>query len=172
MERGRTIGRNIVVRPGEPADLPLLTELSLRFFDYLKATVADEFWEGAEVEPERARADFETAFAKDELVLIASLDGRSAGYLYGRIEPAYVRESPIRQMGYISHCFVREETRGAGVAAALAQAAEDWFRERGIEHIELRYSLANKAAAAVWAKLGYAPQRLICRKTLSRPENR
>ena len=172
MGQGRTIDRNIVVRPAEPADLPLLTELSLRFFDYLKATVADEFWEGAEVEPERARADFEAAFAKDELVLIASLDGRSAGYLYGRIEPAYVRESPIKQMGYISHCYVREDMRGAGVAAALAQAAEGWFQDRGIEHIELRYSLANKAAAAVWEKLGYAPQRLTCRKSLRRSETR
>src|SRR5882672_2803023 len=155
MARGRAVEGNIVVRPAEPADLPQLTELSLRFFDYLKATVADAFWEGAEVEPERARADFEAAFAKNELVLIASLGGRSAGYLYGRIEPAYVRESPIKEMGYISHCFVREEARGRDVASALALAAEDWFRDRGIEFIELRYSLANKAAAAIWEKLGY-----------------
>jgi GNAT superfamily N-acetyltransferase len=168
MEQDRPVMGSIVVRPAEPADLPLLTELSLRFFDYLKSTVADEFWEGAEVEPERARADFEAAFAKDELVLIASLDGRSAGYLYGCIEPAYVRESPIREMGYISHCFVRDEARGRDVATALVQAAERWFQDRGIEFIELRYSLANKAAAAIWSKLGYAPQRVTCRKSLRR----
>jgi GNAT superfamily N-acetyltransferase len=171
MARGRAIEGDIVVRPAEPADLPLLTELSLRFFDYLKATVADEFWEGAETGPERARADFEAAFARDELVLIASLEGRSAGYLYGRIEPAYVRESPIKEMGYISHCFVREEARGQGVAAALAHAAEAWFQDRGINFIELRYSLANEAAAAAWEKLGYAPQRLTCRKRLSPKDN-
>jgi GNAT superfamily N-acetyltransferase len=69
-------------------------------------------------------------------------------------------------MGYISHCFVREETRGQGVAAALALAAEAWFQDRGVTFIELRYSLSNKAAAAVWEKLGYAPQRLTCRKKL------
>jgi GNAT superfamily N-acetyltransferase len=88
------------------------------------------------------------------------------GYLYGRIEPAYVRESPIKAMGYISGCFVRDEARGQGVASALVRAAEAWFQDRGINFIELRYSLANKAATAVWEKLGYAPQRLTCRKTL------
>jgi GNAT superfamily N-acetyltransferase len=166
----RPSGR-ILVRPAETADLPLLTGLSLQFFDYLKATVADAFWEGAERAPDIARADFEKAFANEDLVLIACIAGTSVGYLLGRIEPAYVRESRIKAMGYISQCYVREEARGQGAAAALAQAAEAWFRERGIEFIELRYSLANKAAAAVWSKLGYAPQRLTCRKSLRRPGN-
>jgi GNAT superfamily N-acetyltransferase len=154
------------IRTATPADLDLLTELSLRFFDQLKATVADEFWEGAAPAPDLARADFETAFAKNDLVLIASKAGRPAGYLYGRVEPAYVRESPIESMGYISHCFVCDEARGQGIASALVHVAEAWFQDRGIEFIELRYSLANKAAAAVWEKLGYLPQRLTCRKSL------
>jgi GNAT superfamily N-acetyltransferase len=166
MNRGGADDRTIAVRPATPADLELLTELSLRFFDYLKATVADAFWEGAEPAPDLVRGDFETAFAKGDLVLIASISGTPVGYLGGRIEPAYVRESPIKAMGYISHCFVRDEARGQGVASALARAAETWFREHGINFIELRYSLANKAAAAVWEKLGYAPQRLICRKSI------
>jgi len=166
MGRGRADDRKIAVRPATPADLELLTELSLRFFDYLKATVADALWEGAEPAPDLARGDFETAFAKGDLVLLASLAGTPVGYLYGRIEPAYVRESPIKAMGYISGCFVRDEARGQGVASALVRAAEAWFQDRGINFIELRYSLANKAATAVWEKLGYAPQRLTCRKTL------
>jgi len=166
MARGRAVEGGILVRPAETADLPVLTGLSLQFFAYLKATVADEFWAGAEPAPDLARRDFETALAKGDLVLVASLAGVPVGYLLGRIEPAYVRESAIAAMGYISHCFVRDEARGRGVATALAHAAEAWFQDRGINFIELRYSLANKAAAAVWAKLGYAPQRLICRKSL------
>lgn len=171
MERGHADSGRIDVRPAAAPDLELLTELSLRFFDYLKATVADAFWEGAEPRADLARGDFEAAFAKGDLVLIASLAGAPVGYLYGRVEPAYVRESPIAAMGYISHCFVRDEARGQGVASALAQAAERWFQDRGIEHIELRYSLANKAAAAVWTRLGYAPQRLTCRKSLRGTSN-
>ena len=168
MNRGGTDDRTIAVRPAALTDLELLAGLSLQFFDYLKATVADEFWQGAEPAPDLARGDFETAFARGDLVLIASISGTPVGYLLGLIEPAYVRESPIKTMGYISHCFVRDEARGRGAARALAEAAEAWFRERGIGFIELRYSLANKAAAAVWAKLGYAPQRLVCRKSLRR----
>jgi GNAT superfamily N-acetyltransferase len=172
MGRDKADDRKIDIRPAAPADLDLLTDLSLRFFDYLKATIADEFWEGAEPAADLARADFETAFAKADLVLIASMAEKPVGYLYGYIEPAYVRESPIPSMGYISHCFVRDEARGQGVASALARAAENWFQDRGIEFIELRYSLANKAAAAFWTKLGYAPQRLTCRKTLRRTSSR
>jgi GNAT superfamily N-acetyltransferase len=168
MGRAGADDERIDIRAAQPADLELLTELSLQFFDYLKATIADEFWEGAEGAPDLARADFESAFAKGDLVLIASLAGVPVGYLLGLVEPAYVRESPIPSMGYISHCFVRDEARGRGVATALAQAAEAWFQERGIEFIELRYSLANKAAEAVWSKLGYLPQRLTCRKSLRR----
>lgn len=171
MGRGPADAGKIDVRLATGSDLALLTALSLRFFDYLKATVADAFWEGAEPRADLARGDFEAAFAKGDLVLIASLAGAPVGYLYGRIEPAYVRESPIPSMGYISHCYVRDEARGQGVASALAQAAERWFQDRGIEHIELRYSLANKAAAAVWTRLGYAPQRLTCRKSLRRSGN-
>lgn len=170
MDRGGTQERAIAVRLATPADLELLTGLSLRFFDYLKATVADEFWAGAEPAPDLARGDFETALGRGDLVLLASLSGTPTGYLLGRIEPAYIRESPIKAMGYISHCFVREEARGKGAATALVQAAEAWFRDQGIEFIELRYSLANEAAAAVWNKLGYAPQRLVCRKSLRRAD--
>jgi GNAT superfamily N-acetyltransferase len=168
MGQGGADAEGIAIRTATPADLDLLTDLSLRFFDDLKAAVADEFWEGAEPRADLARGDFEAAFAKKGLVLIAALAGETAGYLYGRVEPAYVRESPIESMGYISHCFVREEARGQGVASALVQAAEAWFRDRGIDFVELRYRLANRMAAAVWEKLGYVPQRLTCRKSLRR----
>ncbi|HWA42918.1 MAG TPA: GNAT family N-acetyltransferase [Hypericibacter adhaerens] len=159
-------GETISIRSAQPADLDLLIGFYRRFFEHLKAAVADELWEGAQPAPDLARQNFEAALAQGDLLLIASVGGTPQGYLLGRIEPAYVRESPIEKTGYIAHCFVAEAARGRGVARALTEAAERWFADRGIEFIELRYNLANKAAAAAWDSLGYKPQRLICRKSL------
>ncbi|MFD5327284.1 GNAT family N-acetyltransferase [Streptomyces sp. NPDC127092] len=52
---------------------------------------------------------------------------------------------------------VREDLRGQGIGTALIRAAEELARERGGTHLGLGVGHDNPRAAALYARLGYAP---------------
>jgi ribosomal protein S18 acetylase RimI-like enzyme len=161
-------GAAVVVRPAAEDDLPLLAGWMGAFFEHLKAASGDPYFAGASVPPEaERRALFATALAAGQLLLVASLESVPAGYLLGRTEPPFVRESPIPAVGHVSHCFVAAAARQRGVAGRLIAAAEAWFAARGIRYVELGYLLTNADAAATWPRLGYRPLRLTARKDLA-----
>ncbi|MFO1060958.1 MAG: GNAT family N-acetyltransferase [Dongiaceae bacterium] len=158
----------IAIRGAAEPDLALLAGWMGEFFAHLKAATGDPYFEGAEMPPEaERRALFAGALAAGELLLVASLDGRPCGYLLGRAEPPFVRESPIAAIGHISHCYVVPAARRRGVARRLVAAAEDRFAARGLRWVELGYALANAEAAATWPGMGYRPLRLVARKALA-----
>jgi GNAT superfamily N-acetyltransferase len=62
-----------------------------------------------------------------------------------------------RERGEIDWLFVREEARRRGTGRALAGAALDWLRERGVARVEIRVARANAGGLAFWRALGFAP---------------
>jgi hypothetical protein len=52
------------------------------------------------------------------------------------------------------------------VATRLVNAAEDWFRKKNIQVVELSYMTKNKLAAMAWRRLGYEPFRVFAYKEL------
>ncbi len=158
----------IVVRHATRADLPLLADWVVAFLEHLRGSTADPYFTGAEFSRADAAAGIEAAMAADQLVLVAEIDGRPVGYLLARIETPYVRESPIREIGHISHCYVEPAARRRGVVRSLVREAEEWFRARDLPYAQLSYQLANDLAAATWSKLGYEPFRVYARRRLTR----
>lgn len=157
----------IAIRDAREADLPLLAAWMGAFFTHLKTATGDPYFAGAEMPAEaERRAFFGRALATGELLLLASLAAQPCGYLLGRAEPPFVRESPIAAIGHISHCYVAPAARRRGVAGRLVAAAEARFAGQGLRFVELGYLLANADAAATWPGLGYRPLRLVARKAL------
>ena len=48
----------------------------------------------------------------------------------------------------------------------MIAAAEAWFRERGVEWVQLSYQPANREAARTWPALGFEVFRVHARKRL------
>ncbi len=87
-------------------------------------------------------------------VFVADSQKGLVGFAMGRIS-----ESPSvvvpKTVGYIENIFVRDGRRHSGIGTGLCNKLLDWFRERGIGHVELFYQIENGAALAFWNKMGF-----------------
>lgn len=61
----------------------------------------------------------------------------------------------LKAKGYIAETVVDETAQGQGIGNLLYQAALDWFREQGADHIELQVSPHNPGGQAFWQKKGF-----------------
>lgn len=55
----------------------------------------------------------------------------------------------------ISDLGVRASARRRGIGRALAEAALDWVRGRGVERVEVRVATGNREGQAFWRALGF-----------------
>ncbi len=87
-------------------------------------------------------------------VLVATADGRDAGFCAGRMRPmpAYYGGG---YAGYISDVFVIPELRGVGVGRLLVDAGVQWFRDRDVKRVELHVVWGNTQALDFYRRLGW-----------------
>ncbi|HEY5072533.1 MAG TPA: GNAT family N-acetyltransferase [Caulobacteraceae bacterium] len=100
-------------------------------------------------------------------VFIADQDGRAIGwavFVVGK-SPLFVIEEQ-RAFGHIAELFVEEPARGLGVGRALIAACEDEARGIGLGHVMIGVLTANRRAADIYARSGYAPYTAELRKYL------
>ena len=62
-----------------------------------------------------------------------------------------------REDCWLEDLFVRQEDRGAGLGEALVAAAVERARARGCGRIELDVSESNRAAWALYERMGFSP---------------
>lgn len=90
------------------------------------------------------------------LVLVAEVAGEVRGYLLGGAG----RRSPIYTVGDVGMIFdlaVAPASRRQGLGRALVDAALAWFDARGLEHVQVNFSMANPSASRFWPALGFEP---------------
>ena len=63
------------------------------------------------------------------------------------------------EWGTIEGCYVTELNRRSGIGRLLVEASLSWFRDRGIQRVELNV-LANNAALVFWERVGFRAYRL------------
>ncbi|MBW2056297.1 MAG: GNAT family N-acetyltransferase [Deltaproteobacteria bacterium] len=87
-------------------------------------------------------------------VFVAEGSEGLVGFAMGRINrnPSVVIPESV---GYIENVFVKEERRKSGIGKALCSRLLDWFKEKGIGHVELFYQLENRGAEAFWKTMGF-----------------
>ena len=88
------------------------------------------------------------------LVLVAEDSGEVVGYLYAGIEPRNWKELR-EEAGFVHDILVDEDSRGAGIARQLMDAAMAWFRERGMPRAILWTAARNTQAHRLFERLGF-----------------
>ena len=99
------------------------------------------------------------------VVLVGETSGSLVGYARMEVKNTNGNRlfNPIRVA--IVHEVVVAERHGCnGFGMALMEALHGEARAAGVERIQLEHYAANAAAARLYAKLGYAPMRLVCVK--------
>ena len=101
----------------------------------------------------------------DHAVLVASLAGDDVGVLCvgpGQGSPLYVPDGAA----YIAATAVLPSSRGAGIGAALTDAALAWARDRGHRAACLHFASANATSTSFWTGIGFGPVMAHVRRRL------
>lgn len=147
--------RMTVIRKAERRDLSSLGRLGAMLmrthyaFDPLRFLAAGE---GAE----RGYASFLGSMldSEDAVIFVAEAGGAITGYVFAALEPLSWKE--LRgPAGFIHDLLVAEEARKSGVATMLMEAALAWLREHGAPRVVLGTAAQNKAAQALFRRLGF-----------------
>ncbi len=101
---------------------------------------------------------FESQLGAPGLVLlVAELEGRVVGYLYGTAEEARDWAMLLERHGAVHDVFVEAGARRRGVARALLEGARARFADRGLPRVVLYAAAANAEGQALFRALGYRP---------------
>lgn len=89
-----------------------------------------------------------------DAIFLAFINERPVGMIEARLRD-YGEGCETSPVGYIEGWFVYEDVRGRGIAGTLAQAAENWAREKGCTEMASDTWLDNLTSIRVHTKLGY-----------------
>jgi GNAT superfamily N-acetyltransferase len=103
--------------------------------------------------------------AEDALLLVADdpADG-TVGYIFVTTRIDYFTGQPHAHIEILT---VAAGQEGKGVGRALMDAAEAWSASRGYSQVTLNVFAANERARAVYARLGYEPELVRYRKSIT-----
>lgn len=101
---------------------------------------------------------------RDNLTLIAELDGKPAGFLI--MLDSLPDEVTGGDQAFIAYMAVERDHRGAGVGAAMLDRAEHEARAMGAPYISLMVTEENEPARVLYERAGYLTERRLLCKTL------
>ncbi|MCK6577157.1 MAG: GNAT family N-acetyltransferase [Anaerolineae bacterium] len=99
-------------------------------------------------------------------ILVAEIDGQSAGYVLAMIvdtmDDMFVHETS----GFVADIYVKPEFRRDGVGRAMVGTLHQWFVESGVDFYEWHVAALNAGAVAFWEELGGKPVLVRMRKEI------
>lgn len=145
---------NMKIRVATSEDIPQMVNLWYELMNYHRehhfAFVAKENNE------ELLSKDFQERIENPKCCFfLAILNDQVAGFISCSIR--IVQNVMVyNKRGYVAETVVGQEFRGKGVGALLFNRAQDWFLEKGADHIELQVSLKNDGAFNFWKSKGFS----------------
>ncbi len=138
-----------MIRPARPTDRERVLELWLELIDYHRKLRPDvPRASGLRV---AAAAEIARALDRDSCCLVvAEAGGRVEGFLLAEVEPAPTGASVEAARSWIHELWVAPEQRRRGVASALVDAADAFFRERGAARVAVRVESGNEDGLGFW----------------------
>ncbi|MBW3000198.1 GNAT family N-acetyltransferase [Candidatus Woesearchaeota archaeon] len=148
------------IRRAKKQDIPQLIKLSEAFAKADRKTVGRRMQVYAE-RVTNVRKIHESEFLKamrkkNEFFGVAEVDNEIVGYIEGSIERSD-RLSKIPRMGCMEEIYIDRKHRGKGIASELRELLFNWFRKRGIRHIQIDVFCRNKKPMQIYKKWGFKP---------------
>ncbi|HIE50266.1 MAG TPA: GNAT family N-acetyltransferase [Armatimonadetes bacterium] len=170
---------SVTIRRAGQQDIPVLAALFRQHLEY-HAQIDERYTPAPDFDPVTL---FRRCLNSSQVILlVAETAEEVVGFLFGRLlfeepEPVTFWQWLRRRLrprprifkyghilGYISDCFVVPSARRQGIGRRLVEAALQWFREYGVEEVEIGVLPSNRAAGAFWEALGFEPFRLQMRR--------
>lgn len=102
---------------------------------------------------------------KNAIVLIAEVDGKTAGYSL-----AYIKDNvpvfKVKKLGYLSDLFVRKEFRGLHISTKLVNEAIEFFKKNKMKFVSIAVYNDNEYARNIYKKWGFKEFHVELRKKI------
>ena len=145
----------VIIRTATIKDLPKITELHQRFIHEQAMLYDQAFYQLSDTAPkEWSLWAYEKLKGGELGLFVAEENTQILGYVSGWVEhraPVYA----LRKIGFLSNMYILPEYRGAGTGKKLNRVILKWFKEMGLEYVELNVDTRAKEAIAAWNAFGY-----------------
>ncbi len=142
----------VVIRPYQPADLPVLRQITVDSFGgvALEQVLEDKFGRWNERSWKARKADHidDDCAANPSGVFIADRAGQILGYITTRVDRHNSR-------GRIPNLAVIEEARGLGLGRRLVDHALDYFRKEGLHVAMIETMASNSIGQHLYPSCGF-----------------
>lgn len=137
----------VIVRPGEAADLPALTALYNHYVESTHVTFDTKPFSVGQ------RGEWFSHYAADgpHRLFVAAVDGELAGYATS----SKFRDKPAYDTSVEATVYVRESGAGRGVGSALYATLFDALRHEDVHRAYAGIALPNDASMALHRKFGF-----------------
>ncbi|MDH5791019.1 MAG: GNAT family N-acetyltransferase [Candidatus Bathyarchaeota archaeon] len=146
---------NATIRKARASDRNELLRMRLRMQEHMEAS-NPRIWRITEEGRRQIWPEVEeTLNDEEDRVLVIEEEGIIMGFAHGRVVS---RETYTpRTVGHIDTIYVEPAQRRQGIGNGLVRELCEYFRERGVDEVNLRYVLGNEEAEEFWRTLGLTP---------------
>ena len=145
----------LFIRKATRDDIPAIVELNGLLAGL--HTGWDDYYKSGDQTAAGFRSFLQEVMGKrDVLILVLQTDEALAGYFLGMIDRAKPFVKPDK-VGRISDAFIREAYRQSGWGRRMFEEMLDWFREKGVEYLELSVDARNRQGIEAWQSFGMEP---------------
>ena len=157
----------MVYRKAELADAAEAARMYRALALHIRDSSGDPYWGFGDLPVEVAIEPI-TGYIQgaESCIYLAEENGKPVGMIILEVIPCHMPLSPYPRVGYIAAGYVKEEYRRRGIMKELEKRSHDFFRELGIEYVEVNYLPDNPGAKENWNALGYRCFREQARKRI------
>ena len=157
----------MIYRKAELADTLEVAKMYRDLAVHIRDASGDPYWAFEELPVELVVPVMEGYIQGEEsCIYVAEEDGILTGMILLELIPCHMPLSPYPKVGYIGAGFVKQEYRRRGIMKQLESMSHDFFRNLGIEYVEVNYLPDNPGAKENWNALGYRCFREQARKRI------
>lgn len=149
-------------RPAEPADLPVIIDLSALLVDELTPMRGGLIWSVREARPGPLGEDYLLG-RDDALVVVGTIDEVVIGFGAAVIEPTH----DGRRLGVITELFVHPDGRGVGVGELMLGLLVDFLRQRDCIGVDSFALPGHRAAKNFFEQQGFVARRIVMHTRLT-----
>lgn len=135
--------------------------------NYIQTETKDDYWDFEVLPEEHFSKHLHACLDNPEhKIFVAKEDETIIGFIAGEIVPCHLPISSVKKVGYISGAYVLPEYRGRGIMKRLETLLAAYFKDRGLQFMELHFIAKNFLARKSWEALGYKTFREQARKRI------
>ena len=158
----------ITYRKASSSDSEKIAPLYNGLYYFLYEVSDDPYFNTGPLSNKEKTNALQEAFEDDPsfTIFVAEDEGKTVGFIAGRIISCFLGVSPVKKIGYIEAAFVNPDYRRNNILTTLEKEISIHFKEEGMPFIELHILTKNAPGRGAWERCGYQTFREQMRKKL------